>query len=57
MDVIKVNQSSPENKEEKKEPETKDKNGSEIYTTKIFTLCGYLYFRKTNIEKSSCICY
>lgn len=57
MEVIKVNQSSPENKEEKKEPETKDKNSNEIYTTKVFTLCGYLYFRKTNIEKSSCICY
>jgi len=57
MAVIKINQSSPDNKEQKKKPETEYKINKEIYTTKVFTLCGYLYFRKTNIEKSSCICY
>ena len=57
MVVIKINQSSSENKEEKKEPENKGTIKNEIYTTKVFTLCGYLYFRKKNFEKSACICY
>ena len=29
----------------------------EIYSTKICTLCGYIYIRKTSTKKSECICY
>ena len=62
MEVIKNNPSSPENNEQTKEnkkPEddNNDKNAEEIYSTKICTLCGYIYLRKKSETKSSCICY
>ena len=61
--VIKFNQSFPHNENQIneiviKEIEPTDKNKKKaIHSTKICTLCGYLYFQKDIGNKSACICY
>jgi len=65
--VIKFNQSFPKNKNQIDEIRIKEiklpkenENGNKkkvIYSTKICTLCGYIYFRKEIRNKKTCICY
>ena len=50
---IKSDKSTLQNKKKKSEKN----NDSEIYSTKICTLCGYIYIRKKTAQKSACICY
>ena len=52
---IKDNQPSPHNKNQLDEISIKEKKA--IYSTKICTLCGYIYFRKETNNKKACICY
>ena len=58
--IFKFNQSFPQNKEQidiiRKQKFEKNMK-KEIYSTKICTLCGYIYFRKKTAQKSTCICY
>ena len=59
MDVNKENQISAKNNgiiERTKKGEQEEKT-YEIYSTKICTLCGYIYIRKESVKKSQCICY
>ena len=58
--TIKFNQSFTENKEQIdsiRKNKLKKISKREIYSTKICTLCGYIYIRKTSTKKSECICY
>ena len=61
--IIKYNQSFPNNKNQinqtvNKEISPTDKNKKkEIHSTKICTLCGYIYYEKDIGNKSACICY
>ena len=60
VENIRINQSFPQNKEkiEKiRENKIEKKIKNEIYSTKICTLCGYLYIKKQNAKKSACVCY
>ena len=60
MEVIKNNSPSPENNGQKKgnkKQGNENENTDTIYSTKICTLCGYIYLRKKSEKKSSCICY
>ena len=60
LEITNINQSFPQNKEkiEKiRENNIKKKNQNEIYSTKICTLCGYIYLRRENAKKSACFCY
>ena len=60
MEVIKNNSPSQENNGQKKENKkqgNENENTDKIYSTKICTLCGYIYLRKKSETKSSCICY
>ena len=60
MASIKINQSFPQNKtniEEIREYEIEQKNKNKIFSTKICTLCGYIYLRKKTTKKSTCIIY
>ena len=59
MEVNKENQISAKNNgiiERTKKGEQEEKT-YEIYSTKICTLCGYIYIRKESVKKSQCICY
>ena len=40
-----------------KELKKEDKQKKEINTTKVCTLCGYIYFEKEINKKKTCICY
>ena len=62
--IIKYNNSFPQNKDQLdtisiKEIDLfrKDKKIKEINSTKICTLCGYIYFQKETKKKKTCICY
>ena len=60
IEIVKFNQSFPQNKEKIdkiREKKFEKKNKKEIYSTKICTLCGYIYLRKKNAKKSACVCY
>ena len=57
---IKMNQSFPQNQakiEEIRISKIESENKNKIYSTKICTLCGYIYIRKKTVKKSVCICY
>ena len=57
---IKMNQSFPQNQaqiEEIRISKIESENKNKIYSTKICTLCGYIYIRKKTVKKSACICY
>ena len=60
MASFKINQSFPQNKtkiEEIRETKIEQKNKNKIFSTKICTLCGYIYLRKKTTKKSTCIIY
>ena len=61
--IIKTKKSFRNNENQINEIDIKDilptdtKKKKEIHSTKICTLCGYLYFQKDIENKSACICY
>ena len=63
--IIKFNQSFPQNNNQLNEICVKEINISKkiykkkhhLYSTKICTLCGYIYLRKETGNKKACICY
>ena len=60
LKINKINHSFPQNKEKIemiRENKIKNKNKNEIYSTKICTICGYIYLKRENTKKSACFCY
>ena len=62
--IIKFNQSFPKNKNQINEMNFEEinlkknsKKKKENYSTKICTLCGYIYFEKEINNKKTCFCY
>ena len=57
---VKFNQSFPQNREQIEEiriTKTEKNNNKEIYSTKICTLCGYIYLRRKTDKKQTCFCH